>query len=313
MQTYEGVFRDVLRLLVWYPIRWLITTLPVGWGMIIFRTMGDLHYAFSKGKKKLIGENICRIKTSGMVGTNAAREYFRNHYADRLLIFVFPRFGLREIEKFVEIEGLDTLNDALAKGSGVVLVHGHFGPVHLPLVVLARLGYRMKQIGLPSDEGLSWVGRKVAFRLRLKYEARIPAEIIKADGFLRDAFRWLNGNGIVMITGDGTGTRKRVGRHAEFAFLTRRVMFPLGPSLLAVKTNAALMPLFIVPGQRKCYKIIVEPPLTSNCDGREKIIDLTGQFVGRLEHYISGFPGYMHFLDRLNEEDTREDVHNDNN
>jgi KDO2-lipid IV(A) lauroyltransferase len=216
MVVNESFSRDLLRLVVWYPLRWLILILPVRWGIAALRTMGDMHYALSKSKKRVIQKNLGAIRSNtssvGDSNTEAVREYFRNHYIDRLLIFIFPRFGVKEVKRFIDIEGLGHLDDALKFGKGVILVHGHFGPVHFPLVALAKLGYRMKQIGLPSDEGLSWIGKNVAFRLRLKYEALIPGEIIKADSFLRGAFRWLNDNGIIMTTGDGSGTEKHVGR-----------------------------------------------------------------------------------------------------
>ena len=199
----------------------------------------------------------------------------------------------------MEIRGLEHLDESLKKGKGVILVHGHFGPVHLPLVSLARLGYKMKQIGLPSDEGLSWVGRNVAYRLRLKYEAKIPAEIIKADTFLRSAFRWLNDNGVIMITGDGTGTDKWYGRYETFAFFGYNLMFPLGPSILSEKTGASLIPIFIIPGKDRLFKIIIEQPITSQRPAPEKPFDLTEKFVKRLENYIAYYPGYMHFLDRF--------------
>ena len=303
MKVHESFFRDVLRLVVWYPFRWLITALPAAWGIRLLMTMGDAHAAFSQGGTGALLDNCARLRTgsgeAGPSGTACVREYYRNHYVDHLLIFIFPRFGMSEIEDLVEIEGGEFLDKALAGGNGVVLVHGHFGPVHLPLVVLARLGYLMKQIGLPSDEGLSWVGRNVAFRLRLKYEAQIPAEIIKADGFLRSAFRWLNSNGIIMITGDGSGTGRRVGRHEVFRFFGHPVQFPLGPAILADKTGAAIMPLVIVPGESKQYRIIIEPPLHSAAAGEAKLRDVTGQFVKRLEYHVSRFPGWMHFLDRF--------------
>ena len=303
MKVRESFIRDVLRLFVWFPLRWTLMVIPVTWGIRLLKSMGDAHFAFSKGKKRLLLGNLSHLREQdGDVGasrTACVREYYRNHYVDHLLIFIFPKFGMREMEKLVEIEGLEYLDEALQSGKGAVLVHGHFGPVHLPLVVLARLGYPMKQIGLPSDEGLSWVGRNVAFRLRLKYEARIPAEIIKADGFLRSAFRWLNSNGIIMITGDGSGTEKRVGRHEIFGFFGHRVYFPLGPAILASKTEAAILPLFIVPGESKQYRIIIERPLNSMSAGDEKLRDVTGQFIKRLEYYVSRFPGWMHFLDRF--------------
>src|SRR3989344_827629 len=282
MTIEEGVFRDILRLFVWFPLRWLILILPIRTGITLLKTIGDMHYFVSMGKKELLLMNLSRLRGGILSGDwkerEAAREYFRNHYIDRLLIFIFPRFGVREVENLIEIVGLENLDNAIKKESGAILIHGHFGPVHLPLVTLARLGYRMKQIGLPSDEGLSWIGKNVAFRLRLKYESKIPAEIIKADSFLRGAFRWLNSNGIIMITGDGSGIERQVGKHAVFDFFGQPVMFPLGPAILAQKTGAAIIHMFITPGENGyLYKIIIEKPLASDKSGEDAIIDITGQ------------------------------------
>lgn len=304
MQVRESIFRDVLRLFVWYPLRWIITVIPVKWGIVLLSAFGDIHFALSRGGTTLLLNNLAFLQNNKSKGTGismaaSVREYYRNHYVDRLLIFVFPKFRVRDVERLVEMDGLEHLDEALRRGKGVVLVHGHFGPVHLPLVVLARLGYRMKQIGLPSDEGLSWIGRNVAFRLRLRYEAKIPAEIIMADGYLRSAFRWLHDNGVIMITGDGSGTEKRVGRHELFSFFGRKVLFPLGPAILADKTGAAILPMFIVPGERKRYRIVIERPLTSSGKGEERIKAVTGQFIERMEYYVSRVPGWMHFLDRF--------------
>ncbi len=296
----ESIFRDILRLFVWFPLRWLILLLPVSWDIVLLRTMGDIHYSFSRGKRGLLRDNLSRLKGWSAAGDEKSiREYFRNHYIDHLFIFILPKFGIRETKRFIEIEGLEFLDKALEKGKGVLLIHGHFRPVHLLLVVLARLGYRMKQIGFPSDEGLSWIGRNVAFRLRLKYEDKIPAEIIKADSFLRPAFKWLSENGVIMITGDGTGTERKIGKHKVFKFFEQPVMFPLGPVILGEKTGAAILTVFIVPGEKKAYKIIIEEFIMSDYKDDEGIQNRTQQFVRRLEDYINRYPGYMHFLDRF--------------
>jgi|SRR3989339_16593 len=305
MVVNETISRDLLRLVVWYPLRWLILILPVRWGIVVLRTMGDMHYGLSRGKKRVIQRNLGTIRNNTSIdcdcNTRAVREYFRNHYIDHLLILIFPRFGVKEVKRFIDIEGLEHLNEALKFGKGVILVHGHFGPVHFPLVALAKRGYRIKQIGLPSDDGLSWIGRNIAFRLRMKYESMIPTEIIKADSFLRGAFRWLNDNGIIMTTGDGSGTERRLGKHEVFSLFGHPVMFPLGPAILSQKTGAVIIPMFITPGENGyLYKIIIEKPLVSDKTEREAVLDITGKFIRRLETYISIYPGYMHFLDRFN-------------
>ena len=303
MVVNESFFRDALRLFVWYPLRWLVIALPVRAGIFVLRSMGDLHYLLARGRRSLLLENLRRMNLPGGGGGRqeraAVREYFRNHYIDRLLIFIFPKFDLKAGERLVEISGLEHLDDALRLGRGAILVHGHLGPVHLPLVVLARLGYRMKQIGLPSDEGLSWIGKNVAFRLRLRYENLLPAEIIHAESFLRPAFRWLRENGILMITGDGSGTQKRVGRHCRCPFFKQPVFFPLGPFLLAGKTGAAILPLFVTPGTRTAYRVVIEAPFVVGKGGENEAAELTREFARRLEARVAEQPGYLHFLDRF--------------
>ncbi|MBF0320262.1 MAG: lysophospholipid acyltransferase family protein [Nitrospirae bacterium] len=302
MVTKEGIVRDILRLIVWYPLRWTTQMLPVAAGIRLLNKMGEVHFALLKGKTETLRENLSRfMDIDDAKKTEIIRDYLKNHYVDRLIIFIFPKFHTRQIEQTLDFEGLENLDAALAKGKGVILVHGHFGPVHIPLVALARLGYRMKQIGLPSDEGLSWIGRRVAFRLRLRYEAKIPAEIVNAESFLRPIFLWLRAGGIVMATGDGSGTEKHVGRHEVFDFLGHKVLFPLGPAILAEKTGAEILPLFITPGQRKPYKIIIGAPLAPLSGPRHSIHTVTERFIRELEGKIRAHPACMHFLDRFKE------------
>ena len=311
MIVSESIARDCLRLIVWYPLRWIILLVPVSWGVTILRLLGDIHYELSRKKRAQLTENYMRLNpntdpnqylnlhSSEFKRTNhVIREYFRNHYIDHLMIFIFPKMGRREIEKYIEFEGLKHLDQALATNRGVILVHGHFGPVHLPLVCLSRIGYPLMQIGMPSDEGLSRIGKIVAFRLRMKYEAQLSADIIHARSFLRPVILWLKQNGIVMITGDGSGAADRVGRYEPFCFLDHRVLFPLGPALLSRKTGSALLPLFIVPGKKKMYRIVIEPPINENGDNANNNV-IVQKFIRRLEDYVRRWPGYMHFLDRF--------------
>ncbi|MBF0456791.1 MAG: lysophospholipid acyltransferase family protein [Nitrospirae bacterium] len=299
MTTKESIVRDLLRLVVWYPLRWTLEALPVASSLVLLNKMGELHFMLSRGKTKLLNDNLSKLMTiENAEKTTVIKDYFKNHYVDRLIIFLFPRFHTRQIEQTIEFEGLEHLDAAVKKGRGVILVHGHFGPVHIPLVALARLGYRMKQIGLPSDDGLSWIGRHVAFRLRLKYEAKIPAEIVNAESFLRPVFLWLKDGGVVMVTGDGSGTEKHVGRHEVFDFLGQKVLFPLGPAILAEKTGAEILPLFVTPGSSKPYKIIIGTPLAGP-DAQHDIHTITKRFICGLEGKIKEYPAFMHFLDRF--------------
>jgi KDO2-lipid IV(A) lauroyltransferase len=303
MIVSESVGRDGLRLIVWFPLRWMLERLSFAHCLALLRRIGDLHCMVSPGKRRKLAANyhrLCRNRVPGSMppAQDVIREYFRNHYIDHLMIFRFPGAGQQEIFQHVELEGLEHLDHSLKRGHGAILVHGHFGPVHLPLVSLGRKGYSMMQITMPSDEGLSRIGRNVAFRYRLQYESRFPAEMVDARSFLRPVIRWLAGNGVVMITGDGSGTSERAGKHEIFPFFGFPVAFPLGPARLARKTGAELLPLFIVPEKTGSYRVVIEPPIPTSLDASGDG-GVVGAFIERLENYIVYFPGFMHFLDRF--------------
>ncbi len=326
MQVRESLARDVMRLGVWYPLRWLLTALPPAAGFAVLRCLGDLHAAASSGAREAVRPALATLATTTTAPppTTAtiaapheynetgetdelpdtrvdavAREFLRIHYMDRLGIFLYPRLDATAARRLIRFDGLERLDAALAQG-GAVLVHPHFGPAHVPLVALARLGYPMQQIGLPSDEGLSWIGRHVAFRLRLVYEGKIPADIVRADGLLKPVFNHLRNHGAVMVTGDGVGTGRRLGRHVTLPLFGVPYAFPTGPYTLAAKTGAALLPLIIVPAEtgdaaegRRFHVVIGESLAPSDPEAAARA------FAAWLQAHIAARPGWWRFLDRF--------------
>lgn len=298
MKVQENPIRDALRLIIWYPLRWFIGLLSITQAIKLLRFLGDIHYYSSRGKRQQLKRTIATFVPASFDIDFAVQTYFRNHYIDQLFILIFPKMKVKDIKKLVEIEGLHNLQQCRKRERGIVLVHGHFGPAHLPLVALALLGYPMKQIGNPSDAGLSWIGKNVAYRLRMHYERMMPAEIIKVSKFLRPIFKALHNNEIVMTTGDGSGTENEFGQQHEYLFLGQVRRMPLGPALLAKKTGAALLPLFVLPGQEKMFRIVIGEEVQTS-QGTEKEQVMMQCFLNQYEKHILHYPGYMHFLDRL--------------
>jgi lauroyl/myristoyl acyltransferase len=304
MLVSENLGRDALRLIVWYPVRWLILLMPVSWGLAFFRIMGDIHYRLSKGKRGLIIDNLRSVlgDRSDVQGiSTSCRKYFRNHYVNQLQIFLFPRFDRDNIERVHTFEGLKRLDAALRCGKGCILVHPHFGPAQMPLCALGILGYPMMQLGLPTEEGLSFIGRKVAFRLRVKYEGKIPARIVSADAFLRPVLTWLKNNGVLMVTGEGAGGRKLIGKFIPVEFLGKPMLFPVGAATLALKTGSPILPMFTTIEKDNTYKTIIHEPIRGLNNPREQAVSATTrEFVRLMEDYVYRFPCLWHFWDELN-------------
>ena len=301
MIVREGLARDALRLIVWYPLRWLVAAIPIRYGFAIFRMMGDMHYWLSKNKREIIMKNLQSAfgdRVGSIKLSDTARNYFRNHYVNQLQIFLFPRFNRSAIGRFHVFEGLENLDDALKIGRGCILIHPHFGPAQLPLCALGIIGYPMMQLGLPTDEGLSFIGKKVAFRLRLYYESKIPARIVTANSFLRPVMEWLKNNKVLMITGDRAGGGRFVGKFMPVKFFGRPTLFPIGAASLAIKTGSSLLPMFTVIGENNIYKTIIHKPIALMHNPEEEATSVvTTEFVRIMEDYVYRFPYLWHFWD----------------
>ncbi|MCA1945543.1 MAG: lysophospholipid acyltransferase family protein [Desulfovibrio sp.] len=301
MRTQESFLRDILRLVIWYPFRWLVRLLPVSAGIWCITRLGDLHYALSRRKRRWLYDNLLRLQPSipPIRAHEEIRRYLRVHYLNQLIILVFPSLDLVCLQKLLAWRGLEHLDAAQAQGRGVVLAHPHFGPVHLPLFALGALGYPVKQIGKPSDAGLSWIGRRVAFKLRMRYEGKIPAEIIPVGSDYRAVFKHLRAGHIVMITADGAGDLQQHGKFTPLTFCGHTVQFPLGAAKLAMRTNSVLLPLFVHPGTSTPWQCSIEKEICipRNADSDTAAENAARQFVERYEQYVAAWPGCMHFLD----------------
>jgi KDO2-lipid IV(A) lauroyltransferase len=302
MTVHESVIRDVLRLFVWFPLRWMISATPVNVALFIFMIIGDLH-CWSGGKKKLgVFSNIKnRIGSDRKTTGGIVRRYYETHYIDRLHIFLYPKLNTRKkIERYVYIENIEALERELQNGKGVMVVQPHFGPVQITLLTLSLLGYNPIQIGYPTDKGLSRIGRNVAYRYRLKYEAVLPAPIIPADEYMGKVYKHLVKGGVVLTTGDGAGGGIFLGEHRNFRFLGTERMIPLGPASWAVRTGAAFIPTFIIIDGYDRFRIVFEDPITGIHNDIEKdVVYMTERFVSVAEGYIKKYPYCWHFWDEI--------------
>lgn len=299
MRVCESLLRDLLRLFAWYPFRWLVERLPPRFALLVFHALGDAHWALAPGRRCRLARNLDRMGIAADQAALAVRENFRIHYVSQLLVFIYPRLTRASLGELAAVAGLEHLDAALAQGRGVVLVQAHFGPEQLALAALSLLGHRVVQIGCANATGLSAVGRGVSLRLRRRYEARIPGRIIDARESLLPALRVLHENGLVLTAGDGAGWARRLGRHVPVTLGGQELLYPVGPARLALGSGAALLPLFVVRGERTPFTVVIEPPLARPQDvsGEAEEAAMALEFARRYERRLLARPGFMRFLE----------------
>jgi phosphatidylinositol dimannoside acyltransferase len=315
MIVQESIARDIVRLIVWYPIRWVVRIIPISSAYRLFALMGTIHYKLSRRLKKRIPEMMqLGLKDltpvpSPYQGEGSRRgevfwqkqteKYLQIHYINQMQIFVFPSIRAQTMSNYHHFTGLEHLDKVREQNKGAILLHAHFGPAHLTLQALGLKGYPMIQVGLPVEEGLSFIGRRVAFRLRMKYEKKIKAEIIPATSFLRPVIRGLKENHVIMTTGDGAGGGRFVGEFIPLDFLGQKLEFATGPVNLSRRTGALLLPTFTLQDRVDYFHTIIHPPLDSN-ENRSPA-DIMQDWAKIFEDYLIQYPYLWHFWDEFDQ------------
>lgn len=302
----ETILRDVVRLFVWFPFRWFIARTPAKWEIPMFRLMGKLHFVFSRGKKALLVDNLKKAfgdTKSEKEYATIARKYLEEHYVERMVLFLFSKLKKNNIDKYHSIKGWEKVEKCLSRGKGCVLVHAHFGAVHLPLFHIGLKGYDIKQVGLLTvPEGAGAIGRMVT-RMREENEGLIPAEIVSANSSLRTLFHCLKKNGLVMIPGDVHSKGHGVERFPLFEFVGHRIHFPTGAAALALKSGAALIPIFTVRDGFSQYKTVIEDEILLPAENSSNKNDIYNHsvrsFINLFTEYIKKYPCHWAFWDEF--------------
>ena len=306
MIVKESFLRDILRLIIWFPFRWMMYLLPISVVLFFYRGMGNVHYYLDKKKRDLIGTNIKKV-FNDLHKKELARiikQTMQTHYIERLIIFLFPKLNRDNIGKFVSLEGLDILDSILAKKKGCILVHAHFGPAQLSLCALGYRGYKMNQLGYRTTEGVSYIGREVQAKTRLKIEeSKIPAKMLYVNKFMRPLFTALNNNEVLMTAGDAGGASRFAGKYVTAKFFGNDMRFPVGWVSLACKTGASVLPLSLYQNGMNKYKVVIHPPLhfETQSDDAASILKNVEKFIKILEGDVRTYPHQWHFWDEFYE------------
>jgi KDO2-lipid IV(A) lauroyltransferase len=187
-----------------------------------------------------------------------------------------------DVDRIVEIEGLDYFDDAYKQGRGVIALTGHIGNFELLAAWFSLKGYKVSVIGRELyDPRLD--------RLLLENRRKVGMENIPTSAGVKPILKALKSGKALGVLGDQDSSRVR-GVFVEF--FGRPARTPVGPILLPFKTDSPIIPMAIVRLNRNRYKIFVKPEVKlSFSDDREKdITDVTQRCTQVLESIIREYP-----------------------
>jgi phosphatidylinositol dimannoside acyltransferase len=298
------LIKKMMLLLMWYPLRMTITLLPLRILSIIGTVGGYLLYLVSRDRHKIMVEEFRRIMPEKHTSElhEIAMRSFVNYSLSELEVLLYPSLNTRYIKKHYTIEGRKHLDEALSKGRGVILFQAHFGAFQMVMPAIGYSGYKMNQISasaaLWKDVSISHLQKKT-YDIKARYEYTLPVNHISIKSSLRPVFSALERNEIVGITVDGGGGKKIV----SIRFLGRDANFQRGAANLAMRTEAEIVPAFIITESSLRHRLILHQPIkVMRTNEKDKSINqVLNEFARILESYIYKYPshyGYTLYLRR---------------
>ena len=299
------LLKDLALLIYWFPLRVCIRFIPVSGVYRLGRIGGYLLYLMSKEKRLVLSNELKRIlpNCNEKYINHIIRESFANYCISELEVLLYPIIDSNYVRKHVSIVGQEYLDEALANGTGVLLLQAHFGAFQMVLPILGHCGYVINQISASASLWKSYATsaiQKISLDKKAQYENMMPIKHFPVGGFPRPLYRALRRNEIVGITSDGGAARKTV----EVSFLGRTANFPKGVADLALTTGAVIVPVFIITEKNLSHRLVFHPPLgiKYNSDKSSEAVAVMQDFANILSHYVYQYPhhyGYTLCLRRM--------------
>ncbi len=244
------------------------------------RLAGRVWYLTTPRGRAAVRSNLCHaLGREPLPATvRTVFEYGALNYWDTLSI---PSLGAAGVNQLVRLDGLHHIDEALARGRGVIVVGAHIGSIALAVQALA---VRYSVIGVveevkPPELLHFWLTQRSALGLRL---------VAAGPEAVRVLLTALRRNEVVVIVSDkdvnGTG--------AHVDFFGKEAMLPDGPAALALRTGAVMLSATTWRRADGRIEARVEAPLAvaRTGDAAADRRALTQAVAGRLEYHVASHP-----------------------
>jgi len=230
----------------------LIASLPLWLGYLLADLFAGAHWHAFPSRRHSVMSNLAVIlprsarRDRARVGKSIVRAYNRMLFE----FFRLPHLSREELLGAVEVHGREHLDQAVARGRGVIITCSHVGNWELAAVVVAHWGYVLHAVaGVQLSRWLTPAVRETKSELAIH-------TVSPEDGF-RKLLRALERNELIALMVDGDIYSHGV----SVEMFGRETRFPAGPGVLAQRTGALIVPGICARVGRGRFRIQIEPAL----------------------------------------------------
>ncbi len=276
--------RDILTYGSYRLLASLVGPLPPPKGYALAEKVGPLIYSLSPHLRRVLAHNIRHVvgpetdeeKVQDLV-RQACVHIAKGHYD----LFRLERLSNQDILHLATLEGIEHMERAVAAGRGVVAVSAHFGNVDV--VAQLPLAY-----GVPTTGAVYPVQPERLFRYLLRVRQSHGLRLIPTNGPMLGLYRALKRGELVALPLDWNMAESV----CPVEFFGAPAYLPEGAVRLALRTGAALLPIFALRLPDNSFRVRVEPPLEIPRSGDREADVATGMrmAVAVMERHIAEHP-----------------------
>jgi KDO2-lipid IV(A) lauroyltransferase len=288
----ERRIRRVMEYLAVVGLYFMVRLVPFSLAFRAGAWLGGLVYRIDKKHRAITEENLRASfgdKSQEEVGA-IARTVFENLGCLIVEFLCSDRYAKRPVEEYLDYVNYGTLDDAVKKGRGVLLLTGHCGNWELMAIAQSIKGPRITIVVRPLDNPYL---EKAVSNLR----TRFGHVLINKQKGMREVLRALGRGEIVGILLDQSVTKKE-GVFVDF--FGRPACTNKGLALLAAKTKAPVIPAFTRRVGLNRHEIIIgdEVLLVDTGDKDADIKANTQAYTKVIEDFIRKYPDQWFWMHR---------------
>lgn len=260
---------------------WIADRLAV----IGYRCFRDFRHRSVANLRIALGDRVSAVVIDAM-----AQRSLRNFFRSCVELLIAIESSDDAMRKQITLVGRENLDAALAKGNGVLVLSAHLGNFFLVGSRLAVEGYATSVL-VNQPRGGSFAKLVDAYRLKIRQQtihARPRREALRElSGILRK-------NQLAIVIVD----EFRNGSGVEVPFFGGTVISRRGPATLALRTGAAIVPVYLIRQPDDGLKLIVEPELEldRSAKGSTEVHENTARVARWLERTVRDNPDQWNWM-----------------
>ena len=206
--------------------------------------------------KSIIHENLKNSKIGASeIERNIITNNMWGNYGRILSEYIFlKKFRNNDLDKYLEIKGIEILNQIRIKNERVVFVSGHFNNFELMAMIIEKAGINLCAIYRPLNNPFLNI---VMEKIRKNYICK--NQIKKGKSGTRNLINFFKENFSVALMID-----QRVSEGESVEFFNRLAKTTTIPAQLVKKYNCRVVPIYIERKNKHNFKISIQDPLQFN-------------------------------------------------